>query len=71
MVVLVDQVLTYQTVEVKMDTVQHLVIYLLLVAVEAVEDMMELLRMEDLMEWSVDQVEEEVLMVATLLLEDV
>ena len=62
-----DQVLTYLIVEVKMDIVQLLVIYLPLVAVEAVEDMMELLRMEDLMEWSVDQVEEEVPMVELLL----
>ena len=67
MVVLVEQVLMYQTVEVKMDNVQHSVIYLPSVAVEAVEDMIVLLHMEEMMEWSVDQVEEEVLMVEVLL----
>ena len=41
----------YLIVEVKMDTVQHLVNYLPLVAVVAVEDMMELLEMEEMMEW--------------------
>ena len=67
MVVLVDQVLIYQTVEVKMDIVQHLAIYLPSVAVEAVEDMIALLDLEEMMEWSVDQVVEEVPMVEVLL----
>ncbi len=49
--VLVEQVLIYQKLEVKMETVQHLVNYLPSVAVEAVEDMMELLEMEEMMEW--------------------
>ena len=40
-------------------------------AVVAVEDMMELLEMEEMMEWSVDQVVEEVLMLELLLLEEV
>ena len=71
--VLVEEVVLeiYQTVEVKMDNVQHSVIYLPSVAVEAVEDMTELLEMEEMMEWSVDQVVEEVLMLELLLLEDV
>ena len=54
-----------------MDNVQHSVIYLPSVAVEAVEDMTELLEMEEMMEWSVDQVVEEVLMLELLLLEEV
>ena len=69
--VLVEEVVLeiYQTVEVKMDNVQHSVIYLPSVAVEAVEDMMELLQLEEMMEWSVDQVEEEVPMVTLLLMD--